>query len=54
MSEQGGLARLLISKGVFTEEEYAEAMVEAAELEAQSWVDRVKRDYNLPEGLDFA
>lgn len=32
-AEQGGLARLLIAKGVFTETEYFEAMADAVELE---------------------
>ena len=36
-SDMGGLARLLIAKGVFTEEEYIEAITNAAEREADDW-----------------
>ena len=35
-SDMGGLARLLIAKGVFTEEEYLTAIADAAEREAAS------------------
>lgn len=34
-ADQGGLARLLIAKGVFTELEYAQALAYGAELEAE-------------------
>lgn len=34
-SDQAGLARLLIKKGVFTEEEYVAAVTESAEREAE-------------------
>lgn len=34
MSDQAGLAELLIAKGVFTEDEYTKAMADAAEREA--------------------
>lgn len=36
-AEQGGLATLLIEKGVFTKEEYVAAMTKAAEAEADSY-----------------
>jgi hypothetical protein len=42
-SDMGGLAKLLISKGVFTEEEYYEVMVEFAEREVREFEGRVSR-----------
>lgn len=39
MSEQGALASLMIEKGLFTEEEYLDALIEYAERE----VDRYER-----------
>ena len=36
-SDMGGLASLLIDKGVFTEEEYLEAITAAAEREAEAY-----------------
>jgi hypothetical protein len=36
-SDAGGLARLLIAKGVFTEAEYIEAITASAEQEADSY-----------------
>lgn len=33
MSDQAGLAELLIAKGVFTEDEYTKALADAAERE---------------------
>jgi acyl-CoA reductase-like NAD-dependent aldehyde dehydrogenase len=37
MSDQGGLATLLIAKGVFTRAEYAEAIADAMEKEAAEY-----------------
>jgi hypothetical protein len=36
-SDMGGLASLLIAKGVFTKDEYVEAITKAAEQEADSY-----------------
>lgn len=52
-ASQEGLARLLIQKGVFTLEEYSEAMVVAMEREADAWVEEVKRELGLPDGFRF-
>lgn len=46
-SDMGGLARLLISKGVFTETEYLEAIVEAAEQEAAAYENEVSVRYGI-------
>lgn len=40
-SDMGGLARLLIAKGVFTEEEYLTAIADAAEAEADAYDDEL-------------
>lgn len=40
-SDQGGLAKLLLKKGVFSEAEYFEAMADAAEEEAQRYEDEL-------------
>jgi hypothetical protein len=37
MSDQGGLATLLIEKGVFTRDEYEKAIADAMEREAESY-----------------
>lgn len=41
-SDAAGLANLLIAKGVFTEEEYIEAIAKAAEDEADSYEKQVQ------------
>jgi hypothetical protein len=41
MSDMGGLVRLLISKGVITEEEYAEAVTEKMREEVQAYEARL-------------
>lgn len=41
-AEQAGLAKLLIAKGVFTDEEYLLAMTEAVEEEANRYRDEVR------------
>lgn len=40
-AEQGGLAELLIAKGIFTKEEYIKAMADAAEAEQKRYEDRL-------------
>jgi hypothetical protein len=50
-AEQGGLARLLIAKGVFTQEEYFSAMAEAAEEEAARYEREVSALLGRPVGL---
>lgn len=45
MSDHGGLAGLLIKKGLITEEEYLEAITEAMEREKQSYEDRLTHRY---------
>lgn len=42
MSQQGGLATLLIAKGVFTEEEYGTAMADAMEREVEATKKEIK------------
>lgn len=44
MSDQGGLARLLIKKGVFTEDEYVEAVTEAMGREADNYESRIQQE----------
>ena len=41
-ADAGGLARLLIAKGIFTEDEYLAAMADAMEAEAESWRDKAR------------
>ncbi len=41
-SDMGGLATLLISKGVFTEQEYVDAITAAAQKEADSYEKEVQ------------
>lgn len=41
LSDQGSLARLLMRKGVITEREYYEAIVEGAELEWRAYEQRL-------------
>lgn len=52
-AEQGELARLLIAKGVFTEEEYLEAMSVAAEREADLQAEATRRECGLPDTVRF-
>jgi SOS response regulatory protein OraA/RecX len=42
MVEHAALARLLIAKGVITEEEYMQALAEGAEAEKQQYEDRLR------------
>jgi hypothetical protein len=52
-SDAGGLATLLIKKGVFTMEEYLEHMRLAANDELARYQDHCRREYDLPDGADF-
>ena len=53
MSSQGGLAGLLIEKGLITAEEYTEAMCVAMEREADMVVSEVKKRWDLPDSVSF-
>lgn len=53
MASAGGLAELLIEKGVFTAEEYNERMTIWMEKEADARVKEVCERYNLPPGVNF-
>lgn len=50
-ADQGGLATLLIAKGVFTMEEYVAAMADAAEREAASKADELSVRYGINVGV---
>lgn len=41
LADQGALARLLVAKGVITEDEYGDAIVEAMQHEVDSYVERL-------------
>jgi hypothetical protein len=45
LSDVGGLVTLLIRKGVFTEEEYVEALADAMEREAAGYEARLRRRF---------
>ncbi len=44
-SDMAGLARLLIEKGVFTEEEYVKAIADQAEIEASDRQKEISEEY---------
>tara|TARA_R110002020_G_scaffold89135_9_gene218206 strand:- start:1911 stop:2207 length:297 start_codon:yes stop_codon:yes gene_type:complete len=46
-SDMGGLARLLIAKGVFTELEYMDAMADGAEGEAASYENELAARFGI-------
>jgi hypothetical protein len=48
MSDQSGLANLLMSKGLFTLDEYEKAMADAMEREADRYEAEVKQQYPGP------
>ena len=52
-AEQAGLAQLLMDKGLFTWEEYEQAMVDAVEKEAKDYEGRAKKFLNLPDKTKF-
>lgn len=45
MSAQGGLAELLIAKGVITRDEYEKAVADAMEAEAEAYRKRLQAEY---------
>jgi hypothetical protein len=54
MVSQEGLARLLIEKGIFTEEEYLDAVTVAMEREADARTQEAREEHGLPDGVFFA
>jgi hypothetical protein len=52
MSDQGALARLLIAKGVFTEDEYLEAVADGMEAEAASYEHQLREHFGH-DGIDL-
>ena len=44
--EQGGLATLLIEKGIITKEEYMKAIADAREAEKVKWENKISEEYN--------
>jgi hypothetical protein len=52
LSDQGSLARLLIRKGLITEDEYMDAITEGANLEADSYEQRLSME--LGRKVDLA
>ncbi|MCA0202967.1 MAG: hypothetical protein LCH92_01385 [Proteobacteria bacterium] len=46
-ADMGGLARLLIAKGVFSELEYFEAMADGAEREAEAYENELAARYGI-------
>jgi hypothetical protein len=53
-AEQAGLADLLIAKGVFTKDEYAEAVTRAVEVEAERYTREARDVGGLPDSVNFA
>ena len=53
MAEHGALARLLISKGVITEDEYAEAVADGMEREAKLYEDELRQRFGH-DGITLA
>ena len=51
MSDQGGLATLLIAKGVFTEEEYTAAVADAMEREKARYEKELSEHFGRPVKL---
>ena len=50
-ADQAGLATLLIAKGVFTKDEYLEAVADSAELEAERFEKQVSEKLGYPVTL---
>lgn len=48
MVDASAVAKLLISKGIFTEEEYVKAIADAMEAERDLYQDRVNRLFGTP------
>lgn len=53
MSDLGFLSKLLIDKGIITDAEYFDALVEAAEAEADRMVKHVRQKCGLPDTVNF-
>jgi hypothetical protein len=51
MADHGGLVRLLIAKGVFTEDEYVEAVADSMEAEAKRYEEHLSRVYGAKISL---
>lgn len=54
LANQGAIAKLLIDKGVFTEAEYFDAVVEFAEREADLMTKDTRQKCGLPDSISFA
>jgi len=54
LADQGALVSLLIEERVITQAEYEEAIVVAAEREADRAVEYVRTEYQLPDTVRFA
>jgi hypothetical protein len=52
-ADAGGLAGLLIAKGIFTADEYMEHMRLAANEELARYQDHCRKVYGLPDTVDF-
>lgn len=53
MAAQEGLVRLLVEKGLLTDEEYTDAMTVAMERESDRRCEHVKKEWGLPDGVIF-
>lgn len=53
MAEHGALSQLLIEKGVFTLEEYEEAVVKGVEFEAVRSAELARHRCGLPDSVTF-
>ncbi len=51
--DQLALVELLIARGVFTADEYVEAVAVSMEKEADERCDEVRKKYNLPDAVRF-
>ena len=51
MADHGALVKLLISKGLITEDEYLEAIADGMEREQQAYEDRLSQHYGRPISL---
>ena len=53
MTDHGSLVRLLIDKGIITDEEYTKAMIEGTEAEAERMKLDTRRKCGLPDNVNF-
>mgnify|MGYP001058149011 CR=1 FL=1 len=51
MADQGALAGLLIAKGIFTEEEYVEALVAGMQREVDGYEQKLSKKFSKPVHL---